>query len=78
LATGGQDAEGDRQVETAGFLGQVGRGQIDGDSGTQPSILKMDFVNDMKNQWDNHILIVHQIPMTDGHHEVILSIYFRP
>ncbi|MCY1219213.1 hypothetical protein D9M72_311770 [compost metagenome] len=32
LAAGGQDAERDGQVEAAGFLGQVGRGQVDGDA----------------------------------------------
>jgi len=31
LAAGGQDADRDRQVETAGVLGQVGRRQVDGD-----------------------------------------------
>ena len=32
LTAGGQDAECDRQVEAATLLGQVGRGQIDGDA----------------------------------------------
>ena len=31
-AGGGQDADGDGQVETAGFLGQVGRRQVDRDA----------------------------------------------
>ena len=31
LAAGGEDAQGDRQVEAAAVLGQVGRGQVDGD-----------------------------------------------
>jgi len=34
LAAGGEDAERDRQVEAAAFLGQVGRGQVDGDAAT--------------------------------------------
>lgn len=32
LPAGGEDAEGDRQVEAPGFLGQVGRGQVYGDA----------------------------------------------
>ena len=32
LAGGGEDAERDRQVEAAGFLRQVGRGEVDGDA----------------------------------------------
>jgi hypothetical protein len=32
LFRGDQDAERDRQVETAGFLGQVGRGEVHGDA----------------------------------------------
>ena len=31
LAGGGEDAEGDGQVEAAGFFGQVGGGEVDGD-----------------------------------------------
>ncbi|MCY1370509.1 hypothetical protein D9M69_576020 [compost metagenome] len=32
LAAGGQDAQRDRQVKTARVLGQVGRGEVDGDA----------------------------------------------
>ncbi len=32
LPAGGEDAEGDRQVEAPGLLGQVGRRQVDGDA----------------------------------------------
>ena len=32
LPRGGQNAEGDRQVETAAFLGQIRRGEVDGDA----------------------------------------------
>lgn len=32
LPGGGEDAEGNRQVEAAAFLGQVGRGEVDGDT----------------------------------------------
>ena len=43
LSAGGQNAHGDRQVETARVLGQVGRGQVDGDffvvGKLQPGIL---------------------------------------
>ena len=31
LAGGGEDAHGNRQIETAGFFGQIRRGEIDGD-----------------------------------------------
>lgn len=33
LAAGGEDAQGDRQVEAPGILRQIGRREIDGESG---------------------------------------------
>ena len=32
LPAGGENADGDRQIETAGILGQVGRRQVHGDA----------------------------------------------